>query len=550
MKSLRGSKGIELAELDLFALALFAGLLAFIFRRSEKWMHQHVFKVGWLLSRNNKTTVIFYYTAFLPGVLLHELIAWLIAGVCNVRATRAVQLPQEEQIDALQLGFVRIANVVHPLKRLTIELVPLCVALFVLWHIAIDILGLSSAWTLAASGNLDDVFLAISRVTSTADFWLWFYLAFTIANTMMPDLPAALKGRKGLSLAIGAALLVSIVLGVGDFRSSIITASVESLLSSLTIVLLAIMCANVVMVLGLGAIEATIERLTGHSATFVDGKLTTRTRQEARQLRETEQRRRSRQPAPPTPVAPPKSIYALPLPIPGPPGIEPVSRNIAAILDLKSSSSGQHPMGSESGAGRDKPNAIREKTSTPRSRVAEEQPITIVPPRMLGTAANPSAEKAAESAQSAEFPGANEPALDARHLSDERAPFDRPFAGEALESFDDEESLALDAPDTGFARPFSAPHGSYTSTERRADSSALDQDSSATSVDAEKVDAKPVSTTGDHPSASTKPVPKPSQKSNASGRNASKPVEDDELRYEPLDDGEFYDYDAAADDSS
>ena len=171
-------------------------MLAVAFWRSEKWLHQHVFKVGWLLSRNNNTTVIFYYTAFLPGVLLHELITWLTAGICNVRAARAVQLPQQEQISALQLGFVRLANSVHPFKRLVIEVVPLFVALFVLWHIAVDILDVGNTWAILASGNLDDVALAISRFTATADFWLWFYLAFSIANTMLPDLPSALKGRK------------------------------------------------------------------------------------------------------------------------------------------------------------------------------------------------------------------------------------------------------------------------------------------------------------------------------------------------------------------
>ena len=299
-------------------------------------MHQHVFKVGWLLSRNNNTTVIFYYAAFLPGVLLHELVKWLAAGICNVRATRSVQLPQQDEIDELQLGFVRIAAGVHPFKRFIIELVPLVVALLVLWHIAVNVLNLGSTWAIAAAASLDDIALAISHLTATADFWLWFYLAFTIANTMMPAFPSALKGRGKLTLAIGTMILVTIGLGLGDMRTSELTLTLERLLQSLTMVLLAITLCNLVMVLILGSIEALIERITGHSATFVGGKLTTVTRQEARRIRESGKRRRPQKPAAASPVAPPKSIYALPLPIPGPPGIEPVSRNIVAILDLRS----------------------------------------------------------------------------------------------------------------------------------------------------------------------------------------------------------------------
>ena len=461
---LRGSKGIELAELDLFALALFAGLLAVAFWRSEKWMHQHVFKVGWLLSRNNKTTVIFYYTAFLPGVLLHELVAWLTAGICNVRAARAVQLPQQEQISALQLGFVRLANSVHPFKRLVIEVAPLFVALFVLWHIAVDILDIGNTWAILASGNLDDVALAISRFTATADFWLWFYLAFSIANTMLPDLPSALKGRKRLSLVIGAMLLASIVLGIGDLRGSAITATVESLLSSLTIILLAITSANLVMVLVLGSIEAIIERVTGHSATFVDGRLRTVTRQEARRLRASQIARRPGQPAAAPRVVQPKSVYALPLPIPGPPGIEPVSRNIAAILDIRSGKS-------EARASRSEPATIRDQASLRKSEDSKRQPTTYCAIAKAWILVNRREVLAAESAQPAEIPDASDLALDSRVLSDERAPFDRPFAGDEIDLFDGEDKDEAEESKTGFARPFAAPNDSDTRAEASPESS-------------------------------------------------------------------------------
>ena len=427
-------------------------------------MHQHVFKVGWLLSRNNKTTVIFYYTAFLPGVLLHELVAWLTAGICNVRAARAVQLPQQEQISALNLGFVRLANSVHPFKRLVIEVAPLFVALFVLWHIAVDILNIGNTWAILASGNLDDVALAISRFTATADFWLWFYLAFSIANTMLPDLPSAIKGRKRLSLVIGAMLLASIVLGIGDLRGSAITATVESLLSSLTIILLAITSANLVMVLVLGSIEAIIERVTGHSATFVHGRLRTVTRQEARRLRASQIARRSGQPAKAPRVVQPKSIYVLPLPIPGPPGIEPVSRNIAAIYDLKSNKS-------EARASRSEPATIRDRASLRKSEDSKRQPTSIVPSQKPGSLMNRREVLAAESAKPAEIQDGSDLALDSRVLSDERAPFDRPFAGDEIDLFDGEDKDEAEESNTGFARPFAAPNDSDTPAASSAEAS-------------------------------------------------------------------------------
>ena len=158
-------------------------------------MRQHIFKVGWLLSHDSQTTVIFYYTAFLPGILLHELVYWLAAGIVNVRATRSIQLPQNDEIRELQLGFVKLARQVGPIKRTFIEFAPLLAALTGLWLIATDLLQLESVLGLVSAGGLDNVAQAVTALTAKADFWLWFYLVFTVANTMVPAWPKNSRSR-------------------------------------------------------------------------------------------------------------------------------------------------------------------------------------------------------------------------------------------------------------------------------------------------------------------------------------------------------------------
>ncbi len=79
-------------------------------RRLERWLHQHIFKVGWLLTKNLQTTTILYYTFFLPGVVLHEFIYWLFAGFINVRAERAIAWPEAQAIAELRLNFIRLAR--------------------------------------------------------------------------------------------------------------------------------------------------------------------------------------------------------------------------------------------------------------------------------------------------------------------------------------------------------------------------------------------------------------------------------------------------------
>ena len=75
----------------------------------------------------------------------------------------------------------------------------------------------------------------------------------------------------------------------------------------------------------LGVIEAMIERITGDSATFQNGKLVAMTREEM--LRQREQQRAKQENASVKPAktrapAGPPSVYKLPLPIPGAPGRE------------------------------------------------------------------------------------------------------------------------------------------------------------------------------------------------------------------------------------
>ena len=300
-------------------------------------MRQHIFKVGWLLSHDSQTTVIFYYTAFLPGILLHELVYWLAAGIVNVRATRSIQLPQNDEIRELQLGFVKLARQVGPIKRTFIEFAPLLAALTGLWLIATDLLQLESVLGLVSAGGLDNVAQAVTALTAKADFWLWFYLVFTVANTMVPAWPKNSRSR-WLPYLLAALIAVGFVLfGQANLIQPTVTNTFQRLLSSLSLILLLVTAINLIMVLALGILESIIERLTGHSATFVDGKLVTMTRQEARNLEEKRQQQIPKRRPPEVqakPETPIRSIYALPLPIPGPPGEEPISKSVVAVLEM------------------------------------------------------------------------------------------------------------------------------------------------------------------------------------------------------------------------
>ena len=523
-------------------------------------MHQHVFKVGWLLTHNIKTTVVFYYTAFLPGVLLHEISYWLAAGILNVRARQSVQFPQLDDIKELQLGLVKLDARAHPVKRVLIELCPLLVALGALWWIATEAIDLESALSLASSAELQKLAHAAVTLVKGADFWLWYYIAFTIANTMIPPIPARLRSWK--LYAVLVVLLVFVAAGLGSREPNLgaIGNYIHQLLTSLFTLLLLTTCINLIMVIALGALEAVIERVTGHNVTFEAGRMLTMTRHEARKHREAQRQahrtRQQQQPAraeaPPLPLT---SIYDISLPIPGAPGKEPVSRSIAAVLNIAPPPSEQttdrrgyaqaEDPAASSVAGlegrasgkRRPPMIVTDASSATEDKRGQRQKRSVPDSKPIRDPQDAVFEKKPDTAGVA----------DDKSPPDTLAPFSRPFAQDDTESdpLDDLNEDAL-ASALGFARPFAVQQDSETE-ERSPKGTESDQEQQ-TSVDAISSEDSLIEDKEDdvggvsrRTPGKTRPVPKPATNDAAKAQKSTTSDEFGELRYEAIDDEDNYD---------
>jgi hypothetical protein len=308
-------------------------------RQLQRWLHQHIFKVGWLLTKNYHTTTILYYTIFLPGVFLYEVSLWLAAGILNVRADRAISWPQKQEIGELRLNFVKLHKSAGAVKVGIISLSPLVIGILAVWHIATNILNVGDFLITLRSGGLANLGIALGQLTSVADFWVWVYIIFAISNTMIPNMKD-LRGLRAIGMVLIAVAIGLFVMGVGDevvLRT--LTGPVASALNILAGVFAVMIAVNLVMTGVLGLAESLIERITGDSATFVNGKMVTMTRAEmlAQRAKEAEQARKARQAkqrAAPAAVGPP-SVYKLAFPIPGPPGKEAVTQSEAVIIETE-----------------------------------------------------------------------------------------------------------------------------------------------------------------------------------------------------------------------
>jgi hypothetical protein len=313
---------------------LIAGGLLYVLRRLERWLHQHIFKVGWLVTKQYQTTTILYYAFFLPGIILYELVFWLVAGFLNVRADRAIAWPEKQEIGELKLSFIKLSKNVGQFPLAVISTAPLLVGLAAVAFIANNRLDFQGFIHTMGSGFLDDVAAAFSRLVSAPDFWIWIYLVFTISNTMWPDV-SKLRGWRVILIALAIAGAVLIAIGAGNqVIVETLNGPVTNALNALSGTLAVIIGIDLFVVAVLGTIEAIIERITGDSATFKNGKMITMRREELIKQQAAERttaRQQKSTRAPAIPAGPP-SIYKLSLPIPGAPGKEAVTRDEGIVI--------------------------------------------------------------------------------------------------------------------------------------------------------------------------------------------------------------------------
>ncbi len=312
--------------LDLVGPFVVAGLLLYALGQMRRWLYQHIFKVGWLLTKNLRTTTILFYVFFLPGVLVYEFIYWLAAGFLDVRAERAFTWPEAQQIAELRLNFVKLSKAAGAFRIALISIAPFVIGTLIIWLVAHGILNVDAFAANVRANGLRDLGGALEQLLTAPDFFLWVYILFAIGNTMMPAW-ADLRGARIvlIVLAVVFGILFALGVGVDVIRDTILTPLMEavSVVSTVFAVLIGV---NLIMTAGLGLIESIIERISGDSATYQNGKLVAMTRAEVQvykreqaeraataRKRQLERQKRAEPSGPP-------SIYRLPLPIPGAPG--------------------------------------------------------------------------------------------------------------------------------------------------------------------------------------------------------------------------------------
>ncbi len=148
----------------------------------QRQLHQHIQGLVLLLTGNDNAAALAHFLLLLPGIVVHELSHWLAAKALRVRVGAISLGPERRRGRSLRFGSVQIARA-DPVRESLIGLAPL------LSGTALVLLLARWAFGLLPSPMLDLAAWPVRLVAClrAPDAWLWFYLLFAVANTMLPS---------------------------------------------------------------------------------------------------------------------------------------------------------------------------------------------------------------------------------------------------------------------------------------------------------------------------------------------------------------------------
>jgi hypothetical protein len=199
----------------------------------QRFLHREIQAVILLVTRNIQLTIGLFSVLFFPGVFLHELSHFLMAKILGVRTRGFSLIPQSLPDGRLQMGYVETEKS-DIVRDSLIGLAPLIAGTLFVAYAGIYKLQFHTLWNLLRDGQVELFWMGLGLLPTVPDFYLWFYLAFTVSSTMLPS-----ESDRGawlpLGLWIAALLALAIISGAGEWMLANLAPSLDNLLYSVAL---------------------------------------------------------------------------------------------------------------------------------------------------------------------------------------------------------------------------------------------------------------------------------------------------------------------------
>lgn len=250
----------------LCAMSQISGLVWFILMlvpltMLQRLLHREIQSVLLILTRDTRLTMGVFSILFLPGVFLHELSHFVMAKLLRVRTGKFSVFPQSLPDGRLQLGYVETVRA-DAVRDSLIGAAPLIVGTLFVAYVAIYHLQMRVLWDVFRNGQFNLFWMGVRALPTVRDFYLWFYLAFTVSSTMMPsesDRHAWLE----LVVAVGVLVAIALLAGAGPWMLSNVAPSISNFLSSVAVIFGLSAFVHILLILPTALAHKLLVRVTG-----------------------------------------------------------------------------------------------------------------------------------------------------------------------------------------------------------------------------------------------------------------------------------------------
>jgi hypothetical protein len=227
----------------------------------QRFLHREIQAVLLILTRNAGLTMGIFQMIFLPGVFIHEASHFVMAKILRVPTGRFSILPQPLPDGRLRMGYVETAHA-DIVRDSLIGAAPLIVGTIFVAYISIYRLEMRVLWDVLRNGQFNLFWMGVRTLPTVQDFYLWFYITFTISSTMMPsdsDRHAWLE----LAISVGVLILIALLIGAGPWMLNNIAPVVSNFLSSVAVIFGLSSAVHIILVLPTALLHRLLTRLTG-----------------------------------------------------------------------------------------------------------------------------------------------------------------------------------------------------------------------------------------------------------------------------------------------
>jgi len=206
--------------------------------------------------------MLFFSIIFLPGVLIHESRHFITARSLGVRTGSLSIVPRPLSNGKIQLGYVETVRS-DVIRDALIGIAPflsgsIFVALAGLYRLGIvSLIDQNTALTLEFL--MDD----IRNIYDSPDFWLWFYLTFTVSSTMMPS-ASDRRAWLPMALLLFVFIGITILIGIGPWLLEIFIEPITFALESLLLVIGISVFFHCLLIFPTWLFRLLLERITGY----------------------------------------------------------------------------------------------------------------------------------------------------------------------------------------------------------------------------------------------------------------------------------------------